>query len=59
MSRTVDFFTKLSDQRERTTANRAVARIWLAAQPPSLKNRRAAPLLVQEELITLYAACCN
>ena len=34
MSRIVDFFTKLSDQRERTTVNRAGARVWLAAQPP-------------------------
>ena len=30
----VGFFTKLSDQRERAIRNRAVARIWLAAQPP-------------------------
>ena len=30
----VNFFTKLSDQRERAIADQAVARIWLAAQPP-------------------------
>ncbi len=40
MSKIVNFFTKLSDQRERTTANRAVARIWLAAQPPRVAWRR-------------------
>ncbi len=38
MSRIVNFFTKLSDQRERTTVNRAVARIWLAALPPCGKG---------------------
>ncbi len=30
----VNSVTKLSDQRERPTASRAVARIWLAARPP-------------------------
>ena len=34
MFKIVNFFTKLSDQRERTIVDRAVARIWLAAQPP-------------------------
>ena len=34
MSKIVNFLTKLSDQRERSIADRAVARIWLAAQPP-------------------------
>ena len=34
MSRIVNFFTKWSDQRERTNGVRAIARIWLAALPP-------------------------
>ncbi len=32
-SKIVNFFTEISDQRERTHVNRAVARIWLAALP--------------------------
>ena len=40
-SKTVNVFTKIGDQRERTTADRAVARIWLAALPPCYREEVA------------------
>ncbi|MBL7039108.1 MAG: sulfatase-like hydrolase/transferase [Pirellulaceae bacterium] len=41
-----EVFRRVSDQRERTTVYRVVARSWLAAQPPCDLTRRWTPALI-------------